>query len=201
MSTNASLYVKVPLRMKGQTYRFSNYFQPKDRPVGVKDPTTQKAILQHDFSLFRPVSLADGYLHITVHWDGGLGVVGKELETYYNTFEKVLNLFCLGHLDSLQTHTKGKPKENCFTGFTGPTLVVPYACDPYKNGETWEDCAPDYAKSLREARNTFNYAFMYGRWHVKGQTGNRWLKLSDARRYLKEYPEDKYLRHIPDSWE
>lgn len=150
MCTPCNIFVRIPQRLEGKTIRFSPDLLPQGlRPAAPPFPTSPA----HNLSLIRPVTLREGYLRITVRFDGHPESSGRDLLRGFDTFGKALNLALMGSLSSLR-YSAGPGK---------PEFIVPFALCPQNK---WEDVKPEPVPSLESATEAFNYVFYEDHWDL-----------------------------------
>jgi len=116
MSTRGHIYLKLKDESKGQVVKFKitklagSYHKNKKF---LKNPIPDLEIPTHA-----------SYLRIFNHFDAYVnGGIGEDLLKHYDTYDKVLNLFAMGDLDSVNTYGGTKSKFGCY-GFVSPTRFI-----------------------------------------------------------------------------
>jgi hypothetical protein len=112
----------------------------------------------------------DRYQGIYCHFDGYIAGVGKTLQKYYNTAEKVQELIALGDISSLDKKLKMITRNHSFNT-PDKNVTVAYHRD---RGDDWKETKPRNGKTVesvanRIGHNSFVYVFENGEWTCNGK--------------------------------
>ena len=116
MSTRGHIYLKLKDESKGQVVKFKvtklagSYYKNKKF---LNNPIPDLAIPTHA-----------EYLRVFNHFDSYVnGGIGEDLLKHYDTYDKVLNLFAMGDLDSVNTYGGTKSKYDCYGFVSTPRFI------------------------------------------------------------------------------